>query len=212
MSSGEVLSTARLRDPQARCPLVAIFCRPHPMFRNTSALLRGAITKANITQHSALRPDDGHITSIAIQQSHSVNVAIKRVVVVLLWALPTPRAAECVALPTESAAKDGRCLHGQEVRDKVFSKTGGGLEKYFLHVAYWGTTFFRSTILRLCEVRPSQLDVPSGNARTHWWTHYCTGIDESFFESGLIARGKRTQGGKTNYFHHTTQPLRRKSS
>ena len=76
--------------------------------------------------------------------------------------------------------------------------------------AYWGTTFFRSTILRLCEVRPSQLDVPSGNARTHWWTHYCTGIDESFFESGLIARGKRTQGGKTNYFHHTTQPLRGK--
>ena len=35
-------------------------------------------------------------------------------VVVLLWALPTHRAAECVALnPTESAAKDGRCLYGK---------------------------------------------------------------------------------------------------
>ena len=32
----------------------------------------------------------------------------------LLWALPTRRAAECVALnPTESAAKDGRCLYGK---------------------------------------------------------------------------------------------------
>ena len=36
---------------------------------------------------------------------------VLRAVVVLVWALPTLRAAECVALnPTESAAKDGRCL------------------------------------------------------------------------------------------------------
>ena len=66
-SGGEVLSSARLRDPQARCPLVAIFfCRPHPMVRNTSALPRGASIKANITQHSALRPADGHITNINV--------------------------------------------------------------------------------------------------------------------------------------------------
>ena len=72
-------ASARLRDHQARCPLVAIFCRPHPMYRNTSAPPRGATTKANITQHFALRPADGHITNIAPQQSHSnFNVAIKR--------------------------------------------------------------------------------------------------------------------------------------
>ena len=66
--------------PKYDCPLVAIFCRPHPMFRNTSAQHRGATIKANITQHSVLRPADGHITNIApLQQSHSnFNVAIKR--------------------------------------------------------------------------------------------------------------------------------------
>ena len=64
-SGGEVLSSARLRDPQARCPVVAMFRRPHPMFRDTSALPRGAAVQANITQHSALRPADGHITNIA---------------------------------------------------------------------------------------------------------------------------------------------------
>ena len=51
--------------PKHDVRLSLFFCRPHPMFRNTSALLRGAAIKANITQHSALRPADGHITNIA---------------------------------------------------------------------------------------------------------------------------------------------------
>ena len=39
---------------------------------------------------------------------------VLRVVVVLLGAPPTLRAAECAVLnPTESAAKDGRCLYGK---------------------------------------------------------------------------------------------------
>ena len=64
-SGGEVLSSARLRDPSTMSAC-RYFCRPHPMFRNTNALLRGATIKANITQHSALRPADGHITNIAL--------------------------------------------------------------------------------------------------------------------------------------------------
>ena len=45
---------------------------------------------------------------------------------VLLGALPTLRAAECVALnPTESAAKNGRCLYGKPRGEgKVLSKNG----------------------------------------------------------------------------------------
>ena len=115
--------------PQARCPLVAIFCRLHPMFRNTSAPPRGATIKANITTfrastsrwtHHKHRTPSSKATVTSMWPSN-----VLRVVVVLLWALPTLCAAECAVLnPTESSAKDGRCPYGR-----------GGLGKYFLHLA-----------------------------------------------------------------------------
>ena len=117
------------------------------MFRNTSALPRGATIKVNITQLSALRP--GHITNIAPQTAKPRTSMwpsnVLRVVVVLLRAFPTLRAAECVALiPTESAAKDGRCLYG---------KPRGEWEGLFpKREEVWGCTF---SIWRVCEVRPS---------------------------------------------------------
>ena len=110
-SGGEVLSSAHLRDPQARCPLVAIFRRPHPMFRHASALPCGATIKAQISRwtHHKHRTPSSKTTETSMWTSN-----VLRVGVVLLWALPTLRAAECAALnPTESAAKDGRCLYGK---------------------------------------------------------------------------------------------------
>ena len=64
----------------------------------------------------------------------------------MLWALPTLRAAECVALdPTESAAKDGRCLYGKprgEGEGLFQNGRRSGEVLSPLGVAYWGTTFF----------------------------------------------------------------------
>ena len=140
MSSGEVLSTARLRDPQARCPLVAIFVAG-TRCSGTHALYSAVLPPRPIS-HNILLFDqtmDTSQASHAIQQGHSnFNVAIKRVVVVFLWALPTPRASECVALsPTEIPAKDGRCFHGKPRGEGqgLFQKRKTGLEKYFVHVA-----------------------------------------------------------------------------
>ena len=125
-SGGEVLSCARLCDPQTTMSACRIFCRPHPMFRNTSSTPRCCqkgqyhttfcASTSRWTHHKHRTPS----SKATVTSMWPSNVL--RVVVVLLWASPTLRAAECVALnPTESAAKDGRCLHGKPRGE------GGGL-------------------------------------------------------------------------------------
>ena len=112
------------------------------MFRNTSALLRGATIKGQYHTtfcastsrwtHHKHRTPSGKATMTSIWPSN-----VLRVVAVLLWAVPTLRVAECVALtPTESAAKAGRCLYGNPRGEgrRSFLKTGGGLGKYFLQM------------------------------------------------------------------------------
>ena len=112
-----------LSDFHARCPLVAIFCRPHPMFRNTNAPPRGATTMAPISPH-ILRFD---------QQSHShFNVAIKRSACsrgLVVGLTNTSCCGVCGAQLPESAAK-------------VPPKTGGCLGKYFLHLERVGERHF----------------------------------------------------------------------
>ena len=116
--------------PKHDVRLSLFFCRSHPMFRNTKRSIprRYHQGKYHTTfcastsrwTHHKHRTPSSKATVTSMWPSN-----VPRVVVVLLWALPTLRAGECVALSsTESAAKDGgRCLYGKPSGEgrKVFS-------------------------------------------------------------------------------------------
>ena len=127
-----------LRDPHARCPQTAIFV-VRTRCSGTQALYPAVLPSRPVSHnflpstsrwtHHKHRTPSSKATVTSLWPSN-----VLRAVVVLLWAKPTLRAAECIALKlTECAAKDGRCLH---------CKPRGEGEVFFLkREEVWGSTF-----------------------------------------------------------------------
>ena len=118
-SGGEVLSSARLRDPPSTMSACRYFLSPAPdvqeQKRSTLRCYHQGQYHTTFCASTSRWTHHKHRTPSSKATVTSMwPSSVLRAVVVLLWASPTLRAAKCVALnPTESAAKDGRCLNGK---------------------------------------------------------------------------------------------------
>ena len=167
LRGGEVLSSARLRDLPSTMSACHYFLSPTPDVREHKRSTPRCYHQGQYhttfsaatsrwTHHKHRTPS----SKATITSMWPSNVL--RVVVVLLWTLPTLRAEECVALNPQKVRRRvaAASTASQEVREKVFSKTGRRSEEVLSPFggAYWGNDIERSEksrpILRLCEVRP----------------------------------------------------------